>query len=650
LKQNRITDLILLGLILVAGVILRFYHYSHLPFTFDEFSALFRTRFDNFSDLIHLGVTTTDMHPAGIQVFMYYWVKCFDESEMVVKFPFLIFGIISIYITFRIGREWFNPTVGLIAAMFIAFLQYPITYSQYARPYSSGLFFSLIMVFFWSKAFFQGHNKQIWYIILYVLSGAFCAYNHHFSLFFLAVVWISGVFFLKKNQIKLYLFSGIAIFILYIPHLEIFFIQLNKGGVESWLSKPTPLFYFNYIKYILHYNISLYIITGLLLLTGFILSAKKQVQSKKFRVMMFLWLVITYGTAYFYSVYVNAVLQYSVILFVFPFLVILLFSFIRDLKPYLKVIIVLTFGFISVYSLITGRQHYFIQYESGYRETLVEAEKIKTELGDENVTTLIYLPEKIRDYYTRQLHLGKNDFVNLDSLQSFKKFESFIKDVKTDHLTFAFAGLNNLEYYMMIKDAFPFLIHKRTWYLADLYVFSKERELPANPVFDKNEIVFHKKLDFTYGGNQGSFMETGDSVLIQPTGIKIDPSLAYFNLIEAGVDTLVDHKNNYLFIKLNVFNPGDEALTSLIISEISSTGITVDWRAAEFGSFVQNVSGKATIYKAVKLPDIMFDPGTSSLKIYIWNKNSETLYLENFEIYVTKGNPVLYGLLEEISD
>ena len=80
-------------LIVIVGSVLRFYNFSELPYSFDEFSALFRTRFDNFRDLIYFGVKTTDTHPAGVQVFMYYWVKIFGESEMIVKFPFILFGI-----------------------------------------------------------------------------------------------------------------------------------------------------------------------------------------------------------------------------------------------------------------------------------------------------------------------------------------------------------------------------------------------------------------------------------------------------------------------------------------------------------------------------------------------------------------------------
>jgi hypothetical protein len=86
----------ILVIVMIIGSVLRFFNYDDIPFTTDEFSALFRLKFDNFSELIEKGVKI-DGHPAGVQVFLYYWTKLFGESEWVVKLPFTILGIFSIY-------------------------------------------------------------------------------------------------------------------------------------------------------------------------------------------------------------------------------------------------------------------------------------------------------------------------------------------------------------------------------------------------------------------------------------------------------------------------------------------------------------------------------------------------------------------------
>jgi len=212
----------------------------------DELSALSRLQFDNFTDLIREGVMLGDTHPAGVQVFLYYWTAFVGTSEILVKLPFIISGI-SIWISYLIGKLWFDGTTGLLTAVYISSLQFFVMYSQIARPYVSGLLITLLMVYLWSLYFFK-KRKSI-YLILYVLFGAMAAYNHHFSLLFAAIVGVSGLFLVKKKDLIPYTISGFAIFVLYIPHLHIFFSQLGQegiGGAGGWLAKPEPIFFFNF--------------------------------------------------------------------------------------------------------------------------------------------------------------------------------------------------------------------------------------------------------------------------------------------------------------------------------------------------------------------------------------------------------------------
>ena len=169
-------DTIILLFILMLGTVLRIYRLQDIPFTHDEFSALFRTRFDSFADLINQGVKI-DTHPAGIQVFMYYWVKLFGEGEVAVKIPFIFFGILSVYLIYRLGREWFNPLVGLISAACFSCMEYTIMYSQIARPYISGLMLVLIMVLAWTRYLFRPGKHQYMHLGVLVLTGSLCTYN-----------------------------------------------------------------------------------------------------------------------------------------------------------------------------------------------------------------------------------------------------------------------------------------------------------------------------------------------------------------------------------------------------------------------------------------------------------------------------------------
>ena len=253
IKINK--DHFYLFLILILAIILRFYKAFEIPYTYDEFSALFRTDFNSFSDLINKGVAV-DAHPAGVQVFLYYWIRLFTSSEFIVKLPFLLMGVGSVYLIYKLALLWYNSSVAIVIAFFMATLAYPLMYSQIARPYISGLFLTLWMVLHWSVYLFKTTSKFNKHLVIYILASALSAYNHHFSLLFAAIVGMSGLFFISKERFLYYALSGLFIFILYIPHLNIFFQQLSYGGVggtSGWLGAPKGDFLWQYIFYIFNF-------------------------------------------------------------------------------------------------------------------------------------------------------------------------------------------------------------------------------------------------------------------------------------------------------------------------------------------------------------------------------------------------------------
>lgn len=188
----------------------------------DEFSAILRTYYDNFSDLIEIGVKQNDSHPAGIQVFIYYWVKIFGLSEASLKFPFIVMGTASVYIIYLVGKQWFGKTSAILSAVVMAVIQFGIFYSQLARPYSPGLLFVLLSTYFWTDLVFKEKTKTIT-VIAYVLTASLASYIHAFSLFFVFVQGISGMFFLRRRKLTNYIFFNLLVFLLYIPHISIFF-------------------------------------------------------------------------------------------------------------------------------------------------------------------------------------------------------------------------------------------------------------------------------------------------------------------------------------------------------------------------------------------------------------------------------------------
>jgi len=415
---------ILLLLVIIVAAFLRFYQYGTWSLSNDELSALSRLQFDNFSDLIEHGVKRIDFHPAGVQVFLWYWVKLFGNDVWVVRLPFVIFGILSVYFIFLIGKRWFNQTVGLLAAATFTVLQYPILYSQLARPYSPGLLFSLVTVWFWTKIIFD-QKKHLVNYIGFSLFAAFTAYTHHYSFLFIVLLGLSGLLFLRGKDLWKYLAAGLAVGILYLPHLPVFMYQFGIGGVggaEGWLGKPEPGWILDYLKYAFNSSwLSFLIVIGLGLI-GFIINPIKKFSN--FQWLAIGWFLASFLIGYFYSIFRNPILQFSILLFVFPFLILFIYSFYTDRASKITRVLVPAIMLFGSQQLVQVNDFYNHQYFGEFKDVAKKIAEWNGEFGEENITNTVVVnnPFYIHYYLDKQMpglefaqydNQGGSDFIEL---------------------------------------------------------------------------------------------------------------------------------------------------------------------------------------------------------------------------------------------
>ena len=94
--------MILLAILLIA-FILRVINLNQ-SLWLDEAINVLATQ--NFS---FLGIITeyakADFHPPGWFIILWFWGKLFGYSEIAVRIPSVIFGVITIYITYLIGKN-----------------------------------------------------------------------------------------------------------------------------------------------------------------------------------------------------------------------------------------------------------------------------------------------------------------------------------------------------------------------------------------------------------------------------------------------------------------------------------------------------------------------------------------------------------------
>jgi len=637
-------EYLILMFILVVGGMLRLWDMLNIPFTHDELSALGRLRFDSFSDLIQYGVLP-DGHPAGVQVFLYYWTSLVGTREILVKIPFIFSGVLSIWLTYTIGKLWFDGTTGLMAAAYISSLQFFVMYSQIARPYISGLFITLLMVYMWSLYFFK--NRKIKYLVLFAVFGALSAYNHHFSLLFTAIVGLSGLFLINnKRELLIYSLSGLLIFVLYIPHLQIFFSQLGYGGIGGaggWLAKPTPLFFIDFIDWLFHFSQVVWgtliaIFMYLFLKEGDFCMSNHGIQKL---LLLISWFLLPIIIGYTYSVLRNPVIQYSMLIFSTPYLFMVFFSYHKNLSKLQNLLLVILVLIVNISTLVFNRDYYNIFYNQPYEQT-VRAAIIENSADD------VFLIDGGIPYYN-EYYFNKYDshvsfFSNADTDVTLMEFDSIVNNIKESRVV---ASSLNGEELQILQAKFPYQLAYHQGFTYEIYTFSKEN--PKDAKIIERELIASTNFKEELGNwKDVKSMIISDTVvgnnycLLQPEN-EWGPSIT-FDLQDISPSGL-----GIIDVELEILMP-DVVEKCLIVSSINKGDEVIAWKALNFELYKLKPNEWKTIYYSVDIQSALKGNENTKgmkLKINVWNISKTKLLIDYINIYSKQGNQVRYALFKD---
>ena len=611
-------DYILLGVIMLVAAVLRLWKLDQVPFMHDEFSALLRTRFDNFHDFIQQGVMP-DSHPIGMQAFLWLWVRIFGWSEFWVKLPFVLMGIGSIYLIYIIGRQWFNRKVGLFSAAFFAVSQFTVFYSQLARPYSAGLFFVLLMAYFWYKVVFGTKTSTRDYIG-FALSAWACSLIQYFSIAQAGLIFLTGLFFLPKERRKAYWISGIGSVVLFAPTLPIFYQQLFvSGSIGGWLAAPKSTFLGDFLQYTMNYSQLFMFATGIIILLPLILG-KRTKQNQPLRWAGLAWFVIIFAIAFIYSLKREPIIQHSTLIFSYPFVIIVAFSMFgtRTLSPWQTALVVATLLFVGTASLIMERRHYDLMYHQGFDQIAVEMQDDKEQFGDRiHFATRAEIGEAAEFYQAQTDVENRIVFNRYSTLNEFHQWLDENKEAPM--LGFGWTDYVNPIWEAVAVGNYPYLIEKKDWFTSRYLTLSK------TPI--DGSLYFLNDLDespYPYLSGQ----EWGQAYTFSCDSLPED--------IEALSVMAQIHSDTELSQCVVVLELHDAVTDSLVL-----------WHSAmpEDGHFLP---GNNVVADAIIFGDDL-SPKGKTVKAYLWNQGKKPLVVNKLSYYFTHKSKILTGLYDPLN-
>ena len=610
-------DYLLIGVIIAVAAVLRLWKLGQVPFMHDEFSALLRTRFDNFHDFIQQGIMP-DSHPIGVQLFLWFWVKLFGMSEFWVKLPFALMGIGSVYLVYLIGRQWFNRNVGLFAAAFFAVSQLTVFYSQLARPYSAGLFFVLLMAWFWYKVVFGTKTTTRDYVG-FALSAWACSLMQYFSIAQAGLIFLTGLFFLPKERRKAYWISGIGAVLLFAPTLPIFYQQLFvSGSIGGWLSAPKNTFLLDFIEYTMNYSQLFMFAVGIIILLPLIIG-KRDKSRNPLRWAGIAWFVIIFVIAFAYSLLREPILQHSTLIFSYPFLVIVAFSLFknRTLTTWQNALVVAVILFVGISSLILNRRHYDLMYHQGFDQIAAMMKQDKAQYGDQiQFATRTEIGEAAEFY---QAPLGIDERIVFNRYTELGDFNRWL----SEHQEAPMLGMGWTDYASPIWETaavgnYPYLIKTKDWFTSRYLTLSK------TPTADA-QYMLHPLSDDTLAMPG---WEWGQPYFLSCDSLPADVEALG---IVAEVNALDSLRNCIVVIEVR-----DAATDSLLL-----------WHGLSpySGKFPK---GRNIVSTAINFNEDLTPQG-KTVKTYLWNQGLDPLVLHKVSYYFTHKSPILTGLYEPLN-
>lgn len=311
-----------------------------------------------------------DFHPPGWFIILWCWGKLFGYSEISMRFPSVIFGIITIYITFLIGKKLVSKNLGLITALLVCINPLHVYYSQEARMYSMAALVVSINILLLIKLI-KNEKVNLFFLVLSniaVLASDYIAYFIFPAQFIFLLVY-------KRELVKKWLLALFSAILLGIWWLPTFLGQFNVGSIASanlptWKFvngafdfKTLPL---TFVKFIIgRISLADKFLYGALLvpvcsLIAFLIWRGIKTLNETWKKLLIFWVIIPLVVATLISIVVP-VYNYFRVLFVLPGFIILvslgILSFKRNLQKVFLGITILIEVFCTLVYLFNPAYH-----------------------------------------------------------------------------------------------------------------------------------------------------------------------------------------------------------------------------------------------------------------------------------------------------
>lgn len=629
-----------LFLFLLAAV-LRCWDLTELPYTHDELSALVRI-YPTLAETIQRGVIELDTHPPGAQVFEWVWTKLFGMDEAVVKLPFIVLSLAALFLLYRFALAWTSAPTALVMTTLLATLQYAVMYAQIARPYAVGLFTTALLADQLTRFLAFGERRTL---VGVGVAAVLSAYTHHFSMMLAAIMIGTGLLLVGRTQRKVYLVMCLVAALAYVPNIPIFLKQLSMGGLSDWLAPPDRYWLLDYLRWIAHYSpvfgIVLLTVSGLALFHG----VKRPGAPAPLRWSLWAWGLLPLAIGLAYSVWRAPVIQYSMLLFSFPYLLLALFAGLAGSRRKATLLMCGALATASVISLVFTRHHYDLFYRSKYEAMFTMGRRALAEDGHDRALILLDAPAPQLDFYMHHWHLSPSTFPHVPLRDHWGPgaLDSLLLAAGDVTVVLGIANGGPFEQVARVQARFPNLVAREDLPEGSVHVFRKKAD--GSGVLDRIQMA-HSDPEQRDGG-------TWDIHADLPIGRDTLDGVHYWNMdgreygmaLELDLNSQFAHRED-LFETVVELEVGDPNAEVYVVMQLLVGDSIVFYRAT--GQHEHAGTGRKPMVVSATRALAPRHAEKVRLKTYVHNVSRGPVKVFAFTLHKREANPVQHALVSPV--
>jgi mannosyltransferase len=225
---------VLLLLIAAVGGTLRIYSLDGRSLWLDEaYTLLFASQ--SISKIVTNTVETT---PPLYYLIVHAWISLFGTSEWALRSLSVIFGTAAIFFIGLLGMFLYDRRTGMLAALLMAVMVFPLHYAREARAYSLFLSMTLASSYFCLKSL-EGGSTRHWLGYLCFTVGLAYTHNYWVFLVFAQNLYVLLFYWSDKPVLVRWIGAQAGVLLCFLPWLTPLLEQTNLV-IEKGLSIPRP--------------------------------------------------------------------------------------------------------------------------------------------------------------------------------------------------------------------------------------------------------------------------------------------------------------------------------------------------------------------------------------------------------------------------